>query len=368
MVIRNTFERRNKDSWSSMALRLEINICLLYQEIMMMFRCRFNRHPNRPPKHVKKLLPGIKRKRWESMIIAFSKNDLLKDIFYRRCNQRSIASVLDMVFCDVFNYINVLTEYYCTLFRFWVHYIIIMARYHLNCRWQNICSRLRVLHLKCRLFVLVARCSSFTNAMQVTRAWRFDVERSRHSWKTIAFVYAYAYLVAQSQPLCDIEPAMCGDASTLHFIWRALVTKIITSGFGVIVAITAVAFYLYRQLPSTVEEALARLQKIGICVNGGGSGTPSPQKTRKRCCQRGPNPYGKLLFILLILNLPTLTIAPSINASGAAAAAAAAASSSIVPTIAAVPVGDGGPKEGRGASKEGGRSVEKAMRREWGEI
>ena len=132
MVIRNTFERMNKDSWSSMALRLEFNICLLYQEIMMMFRCRFNRHPNRPPKHVKKLLPGIKRKRWESMIIAFSKNDLLKDIFYRRCNQRSIASVLDMVFCDVFNYINVLTEYYCTLFGFWVHYIIIVARYQIG--------------------------------------------------------------------------------------------------------------------------------------------------------------------------------------------------------------------------------------------
>ena len=334
---------RRTRPWSSVAsmvaLRVEVCICALYLEIRrMMFQCRFGRHPKRPPKHVKKHLPGIKRKRWKSMSVAFSNNDLLGDIFYGRCNRRPVSVALDMVFYWAFKYIIAFTAYKYSLFRFWMQYVIVIARHHLICRWQNICLRFRVVDMQCRLFVLVARCSSLSHSIRVTRELRFDVGSSGHtrktvlSWKTIVFIYAYAYLIDLGHLLCDIEPAMCGDASMLHFFVRALATKIITSGFSDIVIITAICFYLYRQLPRTVEEALARLQKIGTYV--GDSGAPRPQeqamqKTRNHCCQR-PNPYGKLLFILLILNLPALAIAPSTNASSSSSAAAGL-SSSIVP-------------------------------------
>jgi hypothetical protein len=272
------------------------------------------------------------------MSVAFSNNDLLGDIFYGRCNRRPVSVALDMVFYWAFKYIIAFTAYKYSLFRFWMQYVIVIARHHLICRWQNICLRFRVVDMQCRLFVLVARCSSLSHSIRVTRELRFDVGSSGHtrktvlSWKTIVFIYAYAYLIDLGHLLCDIEPAMCGDASMLHFFVRALATKIITSGFSDIVIITAICFYLYRQLPRTVEEALARLQKIGTYV--GDSGAPRPQeqamqKTRNHCCQR-PNPYGKLLFILLILNLPALAIAPSTNASSSSSAAAGL-SSSIVP-------------------------------------
>ena len=237
-------------------------------------------HDKRPPKRIKKLFPGLKRKRWKSMSIAFSKTDLLGDIFYGRCNQRPIAITLDMVLCAKCNYIIAITEYKSKLFRFWAQYIIIIATYCLNCLWQNICSQVRVVHLKCRLFVLITRCSlisqtipcSISHAIQATR--ELDVECGRHTRKTvlllkmITFIYAYAYLIALSEPLCDMEPALCGDTSSLHFICRVLVTKIIMSGFGAIIVISVASFYLYRQLPSTVEEALARIHKIAIYVNG----------------------------------------------------------------------------------------------------
>ena len=327
---------RRTRRWSSVVvmvalqLELDVSIYALYQEIRMKFWGYFCRHQKRPPRQVKERLPGIKRKKWKSMSTAFSGNYLLRDIFYGRCNRRPASVALDMVLCWAFKYIVALTAYKYMLFQFWVQYVIVIARHHLICHWQNIWLRFHVLNMRCRLFVLVARCSSLSHAVRVTRGLRFRVESSGHtrkaalSWKTIAFIYAYAYLIDSSHLLCDIEPAMCGDASTLHFFVRAMTTKIMMLGFGDIVIITAIGFYLYRQLPRTVGEALARLQKIGTTY-GGGSGAPVPQvqeqvvhKARRRCCQ-GLNPHCRLLFVLLILNLPTLVIAPSTNASSSAA-------------------------------------------------
>jgi hypothetical protein len=112
----------------------------------------------RPPKYIKKLFPGLKRERWRRMTIAFSKNALLRDIFYRFDRGRAmctfmetISFVLNATFVGSVKYTIFVMRFSFALLIFWIRYAVILTRYHTNMFRLKIIHQFICIRLRCSL-------------------------------------------------------------------------------------------------------------------------------------------------------------------------------------------------------------------------
>ena len=269
----------------------------------------------RPPKHIKKLFPGLKRKRWKAMLLSFSENYLLGYIFYRSYQRHcSIADFIGMIgcalrdasVCYVANVI-VLLRYSFALSIFWTRYTFICTRYHLRYFWRGKIKQCGSIVLQVQLFLILTRTFSLSFALKVFSESRHQRTGSRKSSNTL-WSKILPLLVLLSHVLRETPPVACSAPGNLSLL-------------NIAVTVVALAVkYVYRRCP-TLEQAQAHLQEIcppidDCCGTKDKHSSPPPAPRFRPKTSRGRSTV--LLRMLIILSLPTLVTATN-NAAAAAA-------------------------------------------------
>ena len=287
------------------------------------------------PKHIKKRLPGLKRKRWREMTLSFSRNALLRYIFYgshrRHC---SIADFLRLI-CHTLRFTSaVFMRYSIAVSVFWVRYAAICTRHSLHCfcrQCASICTRhslhcfcrkkkaqFRCIKLQMQIFVLVASNYSLSFALEVILELRRQISKSRKPSNTLW------NRILRSIILC-IRPLFLGSECS----YLALLN----------VAVTAVAVTVrfvkrqFRQFP-TLQQAQMHMIMIELC--GPPTNDRRGAKSKRSASPPTPRLHRKsskltaLLQFFVVLSLPTLVVAPNITAAAAAASNVQAATAAII--------------------------------------
>ena len=284
------------------------------------------------PKHIKKRLPGLKRKKWKEISLSFSRNALLRNIFYgshrRHC---SIADFLQLI-CHTLRFTSaVFMRYSIAVSVFWVRYAAIRTRHSLHCfcrKCASFCTR-KSLHCFCRkkktqlkcitlqlqIFVRIARTISLSFAVEFIFELRRKILKSRKSSNTLH------NRILRSIILCTRPLFIGSDGFECNYL--SLLNVAVT-----LIAVT-VSFVKrqFQQFP-TLQQAQEHIIMIELCRMCPPTNDRCGAKSKRSASPPTPRLHRKstkltaLLQFFVILSLPTLVLAPNKTAAAAAAAAA----------------------------------------------
>ena len=260
------------------------------------------------PKHIKKRLPGLKRKRWREMSLSFSRNALLLHIFYG--SHRKHCSIADFIglICHSLRVTTTVfvrcsialsifwARYAIALSLFWVRYTVFCTRHNLRCFCHRKKTQFRCMISELQLFVLLTRTISFSFALEVL----FELRRQRfHSSKSPNILYNR---ILRSVIIC-IRPIFIGsDGFKCNYL----------SLLNVAATIVALAVRsMHRQFPTfrnAQKYVLELCTPADACHRVKTKRSMSPPTTRLR--QKSSN-SSTLLRLSIVLSFPALVTVPN---------------------------------------------------------